>query len=336
MNPELPEAVRLPETMRAVRVNRLGGPEVLEMAQLPVPKPRAGQVLLKVEAVGLNFADILNVRGEYLTRARTPFTPGMEFSGTVVALGDGVTQLREGQLVAALGGSGAFAEYATVFAAACLPVPAKLSPLEAAALPVSFFTAYFSLKTLGRAQPGETVWVEAAAGALGTASIQLAKAMGCVVIATASTPEKLEIAKSLGADHTFLSGDENLRQQIIEVAPKGADLYLSVTGGPGFQDRLSVMNNLGRVLVIGNASRESSGLNPTALMKKNLSVTGVWLTPFASEASLMLEASNFMYPLLESGAVKPQVGQVFSLEDAGKAFEFVLNRQSTGKVLIRP
>jgi NADPH:quinone reductase len=326
----------IPDQMRAIRVNELGGPEVLELTQRPVPTPRAGQVLLKVHSVGLNFADILNVRGEYLTRARVPFTPGMEFSGTVVALGEGVTHLQEGQLVAALGGSGAFAEYAVAPAAACLPIPANLDARAAAALPVSYFTAYFSLKTLGRVQAGEVVWVEAAAGALGTASIQLAKAMNCTVIATASTPEKLEIAKRLGADHVFLSGDETLRSSILEVIPKGVDIYLSVTGGHGFQDRLSVMNSLGRVMVIGNASRESANLNPTMLMKKNLSVTGVWLTPLLTDAQVMLEASGFMYPLLESGAVKPQIGQVFTLEDAGKAFDFVMNRQSTGKVLIEP
>ena len=332
----LKSSLMIPENMRAVRVNNLGGPEVLEMAMMPVPKPRPGQVLLKVHSVGLNFADILNVRGEYLTRARTPFTPGMEFSGTIAALGEGVTHLKLGQLVAALGGSGAFAEYATTQAAACLPVPENLDARAAAALPVSYFTAYFSLKTLGRVKPGEIVWVEAAAGALGTASIQLAKAMSCTVVATASTTEKLELAKSLGADHTFLSGDAELRQRILEVAPKGVDVYLSVTGGSGFEDRLSVMNALGRVMVIGNASRESATLNPTMLMKKNLSVIGVWLTPLMGDTSATLEASAFMYPLLQSGAVKPQVGQVFSLEEAGKAFDLVLSRGSTGKVLIEP
>ena len=326
----------IPESMRAVRVNQLGGPEVLEMQIMPVPTPRKGQVLLKVAAVGLNFADVLNVRGEYLTRARTPFTPGMEFSGSVVALGEGVTHLQIGQLVAALGGSGAFAEYATAPAAACLPIPAVLDARAAAALPVSYYTAYFSLVTLGRVQAGEVVWIEAAAGALGTASIQLAKAMHAVVIATASTPAKLEIARALGADHVFLSGDTDLRQKMLEVAPKGVDAYLSVTGGGGFQDRLSAMNALGRVLVIGNASREPANLNPSALMKNNVSVIGVWLTPLMSVPGAVQAATEFIYPLLESGAVKPQVGQVFKLEDAGKAFELMFSRGSTGKVIIEP
>jgi NADPH:quinone reductase len=325
------------ETMKAINVLQLGGPEVLTISEMPIPEPRAGWVRIKVQSVGLNFADILNVRGEYLTRARTPFVPGMEFSGTVDKLGEGVTHLELGQLVAALG-AGGFAEYAVVPAAAILPIPANLSAREAAALPVSYYTAFFSLKTLGHAKDGETVLVEAAAGALGTASIQLAKAMNLKVIAIASTPEKLEIAKNLGADHVFLSGAENLRDLILEATGKrGVDIYLSVTGGRGFEDRAtSFMNSLGRVMVIGNASREPASLNPTMLMKKNVSVIGVWLTPLLQDADVMKESTAFMTPLLSSGAVKPIVGQVFKLSEAGKAFEHVFSRASTGKVIIEP
>ncbi len=323
--------------MKAIQVNQLGGPEVLEITQLPVPEPRAGWVRLRVQAVGLNFADILNVRGEYLTRARVPFIPGMEFAGVIDAITPGVTGLEQGQLVAALGGTGAFAEYACVPAAAVIPIPPNLNAQQAAALPVSYYTAYFSLKTLGNAKAGETVLVEAAAGALGTASIQLAKAMNLCVIATASSEAKLELAKSLGADQAFASGREDLRDAVMGATDgKGVDLYLSVVGGPGFQDRLSMMNSLGRVLVIGNASQEGSSLNPTALMKKNVSVIGVWLTPLLGEADVMREATGFIAPLLASGAVKPIVGQVFPLEKAGDAFEFVLSRASTGKVIIEP
>jgi NADPH:quinone reductase len=325
------------ETMKAVKVTELGGPEVLSISEIPIPEPRAGWVRIKVSSIGLNFADILNVRGEYLTRARVPFVPGMEFSGIVDKLGEGVTHLEVGQLVAALG-MGAFAEYAVTPAAAILPIPANLNAREAAALPVSYYTAYFSLKTLGNAKDGETVLVEAAAGALGTASIQLAKAMNLNVIAIASTPEKLEIAKGLGADHVFLSGAENLRDLILGATNKrGVDIYLSVAGGHGFEDRVTTfMNALGRVMVIGNASREPASVNPTMLMKKNVSVIGVWLTPLLQVAEIFHEATAFMTPLLASGTVKPIVGQVFKLEDAGKAFEHVFSRASTGKVIIEP
>jgi NADPH:quinone reductase len=321
--------------VKAIQVQKLGGPEVLELTDMPMPEPKAGQVRLRVQAVGLNFADILNVNGEYLTRARTPFVPGMEMAGVIDALGEGVTGLEVGQLVAALG-PGAFAEYAVVHAAAVFPIPANLNAREAAALPVSYYTAYFALRTLGQAKSGETVLIEAGAGALGTATIQLAKEMGLKIIALASSEEKLELTRSLGADQAFLNTGD-YRDLVLEATGgKGVDIMCSIVGGPGFQDRLAMMNSRGRVMVIGNASRESANLTPTALMTKNVSVIGVWLTPLVSDAAAMLEASQFIGPLIASGKVKPIVGRAFKLEDAGEAFKFVLSRQNTGKVVIEP
>ena len=321
--------------VKAIQVQNLGGPEVLELTDMPVPEPKAGQVRLRVQAVGLNFADILNVNGEYLTRARTPFVPGMEMAGVIDALGEGITGLEVGQLVAALG-PGAFAEYAVVHAAAVFPIPANLNAREAAALPVSYYTAYFALRTLGQAKTGETVLIEAGAGALGTATIQLAKEMGLKIIALASSEEKLELTRSLGADHAFLNTGD-YRDLVLEATGgKGVDIMCSIVGGPGFQDRLTMMNSRGRVMVIGNASRESANLTPTALMTKNVSVIGVWLTPLVSDAAAMLEASQFIGPLIASGKVKPIVGRAFKLEDSGEAFTFMLSRQNTGKVVIEP
>jgi NADPH:quinone reductase len=321
--------------VKAIQVQKLGGPEVLELTDLPMPEPKPGQVRLRVQAVGLNFADILNVNGEYLTRARTPFVPGMEMAGVIDALGEGVTGLELGQLVAALG-PGAFAEYAVVHAAAVFPIPTNLNAREAAALPVSYYTAYFALRTLGQAKTGETVLIEAGAGALGTATIQLAKEMGLKIITLASNEEKLELTRSLGADHAFLNTGD-YRDLVLEATGgKGVDIMCSIVGGPGFQDRLTMMASQGRVMVIGNASRESANLTPTALMTKNLSVIGVWLTPLVSDAAAMLEASQFIGPLIASGKVKPIVGRAFKLEDSGEAFKFVLSRQNTGKVVIEP
>jgi NADPH:quinone reductase len=321
--------------VKAIQVQKLGGPEVLELTDMPMPEPKAGQVRLRVQAVGLNFADILNVNGEYLTRARTPFVPGMEMAGVIDALGEGVTGLEVGQLVAALG-PGAFAEYAVVHAAAVFPIPSNLNAREAAALPVSYYTAFFALRTLGQAKTGETVLIEAGAGALGTATIQLAKEMGLKVITLASSEEKLELTRSLGADHAFLNTGD-YRDVVLEATGgKGVDIMCSIVGGPGFQDRLTMMNSQGRVMVIGNASRESANLTPTALMTKNLSVIGVWLTPLVSDAAAMLEASQFIGPLIASGKVKPIVGRAFKLEDSGEAFTFMLSRQNTGKVVIEP
>ncbi len=323
-------------TMRALQIHRLGGPEVLELAQLPVPEAGPGQVRLKVEAVGINFADILTVRGEYLTRTRLPMTPGMEFAGLVDALGEGVDGPKVGTRVAALGGSGGLAEYATVPVGAVVPVPEGLSAPEAAAFPVSFFTAYFALVTLGQAKPGETVLVQAAAGALGTASIQLARALELKVIATASSEEKLAVARDLGADHTLLSNRENLVDAVKQASGGGVNILLEVVGGPGFQDSLAMLAFRGRVLVIGAASQEASTLRPVELMKKNLSVTGVWLTSMLGDAAAMQGAGAALGGLLATGQLRPQVGRTFALEQTGEAFEFILSRKSTGKVVVTP
>ncbi|MBF6592845.1 MAG: NADPH:quinone oxidoreductase family protein [Thermaceae bacterium] len=323
--------------MKAIQVIRTGGPEVLELTELPTPTPGPGQVLLKVGAVGLNFADILNVAGEYLTRPKLPMIPGMEFAGTIEALGEGVSGLQKGQLVAALAGTGGFAEYAAVSARAVLPVPQNLSAVEAAALPVSYYTAYFSLRTQARAKPGEWVLVQAAAGALGTASIQMAKAMNLKVIALASSEAKLELCHHLGAAVTLLNTREDLVDAVREATGgQGVDVLLEVVGGPGFAASLKMLAYGGRLLVIGSASREMAQFHPVVLMKGNQSVMGVWLTPFVSDPQLMQEATTFMTPLLASGQVKPVVGERFSLEDAGKAFEFVMSRKNTGKVIIEP
>jgi NADPH2:quinone reductase len=317
-------------------IQRLGGPEVLELRDLPIPEPRVGEVRLRVEGVGLNFADILTVRGEYLTRTRLPLVPGMEFAGVVDALGEGVSGLRVGQRVAALGGGG-LAEYATVSAGSVIPVPESLSGPEAAAFPVSFYTAYFSLRTLGMAREGEWVLVQAAAGALGTASVQLAKRMGLRVIATASSDAKLDVARSLGADVTFLSHRPDLVSAVKDATGgRGVDVTLEVVGGRGFQDSLAMTAFRGRVLVIGSASQEPSSLRPVELMKRNISVTGVWLTSMTGDAEAMGDATRYLTDVLASGEVRPVVGRTFALEQTGEAFEFIMSRASTGKVVVVP
>ncbi|MFN4253246.1 NADPH:quinone oxidoreductase family protein, partial [Deinococcus sp.] len=279
------------ESMKAIRVERLGPPDVMELQDVPAPTPGPGEVRIEVEAVGINFADVLSVAGEYLTRTRVPYTPGMEFAGIVESLGEGVTGVQVGQRVAALGGSGALARYSVVNAAGLIPVPENLSGAQAAAFPVSYFTAYHGLKTLGRGVEGEWVLVQAAAGALGTASIQLARAMGMHVIALASTEEKLALARDLGADVTILQDDPDRVQKVRDAAGgKGVPLILEVVGGKRFQESLDMAAPQGRIIVIGNASREQANLRPVELMKRNLTVTGLWLTSLMNDRAATMQA----------------------------------------------
>lgn len=323
--------------MQAIVVERLGPPEVMELRELPVPQPGPGEVRLRVEAVGINFADALAVSGEYLTRTRLPYTPGIEFAGTVEALGEGVSGVEIGRQVAALAGRGGLAEYAVAHSAALIPVPESFSAAQAAAFPVSYFTAYHGLKTLGHGQEGEWVLVQAAAGALGTASIQLAKAMGMNVVAMASTEEKLQIARDLGADVTLLQDDPDRVQKVRDAAGgKGVPLILEVVGGRGFQESLDMAASRGRIIVIGNASREQANLRPVELMKRNLSVTGLWLTSLMGDAEATREAAQALTQLVGSGRVVPQVGPTYPLAQSAQAFQDLLDRKTTGKVIIEP
>lgn len=325
------------ESMKAIRVERLGPPDVMELQDVPAPTPGPGEVRIEVEAVGINFADVLSVAGEYLTRTRVPYTPGMEFAGIVESLGEGVTGVQVGQRVAALGGSGALARYSVVNAAGLIPVPENLSGAQAAAFPVSYFTAYHGLKTLGRGVEGEWVLVQAAAGALGTASIQLARAMGMHVIALASTEEKLALARDLGADVTILQDDPDRVQKVRDAAGgRGVPLILEVVGGKRFQESLDMAAPQGRIIVIGNASREQANLRPVELMKRNLTVTGLWLTSLMNDRAATMQAAQALAGLVGSGKVTPQVGSTYALADSARAFQDLLDRKTTGKVIIEP
>ena len=323
--------------MKAMLVERTGTPDVMQLRDVPRPAPRAGQVLLRVEAVGVNFADVLNVAGQYLTAPKLPHIPGMELAGTVEALGEGVSGVQVGQRVAALGGTGGLAEYAAVPAAGLVPVPDSFTPAQAAAFPVSYMTAYHALKTLGRGEAGEWVLVQAAAGALGTASVQLAVALGMKVIALASTEEKLQIVRDLGADVTILQDDPERVQKVREAAGgQGVPLLLEVVGGARFEESLKMVAPLGRIVFIGNASREEVSLNPAALMKRNISVTGLWLTSLMTDPRISAAAAQGLTPLIASGKVVPQVGPTYALADSPRAFQDMLDRKTTGKVIIEP
>ncbi len=325
-------------TMRAIIVEELGTPKVMQLQRVVIPEVKAGEVRLKVEAVGINFADVVAVSGEYLTRTHVPYTPGMEFAGIVEELGEGVNNVLVGQRVACLAGRGGLAEYAVVNASTLVPVPSNLSAQQAAAFPVSYFTAYFGLKILGQGKAGEWVLVQAAAGALGTASIQLAKALDFKVIAMASTPEKLSLAQSLGADATLLQDDPERVEKVRAITGgEGVQLVLEVVGGKRLQESLDMTADLGRIIIIGNASREQANLRPVELMKRNLTVTGLWLTSLLmTRPKLAAEAAQAITPLVASGQIVPQVGPIYSLADSAQAFQDLLDRKTTGKVIIEP
>ena len=323
--------------MRQIFVEQTGTPQgVMQLRDVPKPEPKAGQVRLKVEAAGINFADVLAVKGEYLTPTKLPLIPGGEFAGTIDALGEGVTGFEVGQQVAALTGNGALQEYAIVPVQGIIPVPDGLSAAEAAAFPVSYLTAYVTLITLGRAEQGETVLVQGAAGALGTALIQVARALELNIIALASTEDKLKIAADLGAQTTLISEREDIVEAVKQASGKGVNLLVEITGGEMVQRSLRMLANRGRLMIVGAASGERASIDGAALMKKNLSVTGVWLTPMLGEPGMVQDALAFFNPLVKEGKLRPQVGPRYPLGESAQAFQDILDRKTTGKVTIEP
>ena len=323
--------------MRQIVVETLGNPDVMQLRRVPKPEPGEGQVRIKVKAAGINFADVLAVGGRYLTPTRLPLVPGGEFAGCIDALGPGVEGFELSQQVAVLSGQGALSEYAIVPVRAIIPVPDGLSAAEAAAFPISYLTAYISLVTLGRAQAGETVLVQGAAGALGGALIQVARALELNVVALASTDEKLKIAADLGAQITLNSERADLVDTVKEVTGgKGVNLLVEISGGEMVAKSLKMLANRGRLLIVGNASGQSASLEPTALMKKNISVIGVWLTSMLGESGLFQEALAFFGPHVAAGKIRPQVGPRYPLEQSAQAFQDLLDRKTTGKVTIEP
>lgn len=301
--------------MKAWIQEKLGAP--LALKEVAEPSPKAGEVVLEVEAVGLNFADHLLRLGGYLTRLHPPFVPGMEAVGKV---GE--------RRYAALMGHGALAERVAVPEEALLPVPEGLSLEEAAAYPVSFLTAYLALRQAG-ARPGEWVLVQAAAGALGTAAVQVAKALGLRVLAAASRPEKLPLPQALGAE--AVAPYEALPQVAKELG--GVDLVLEVRG-KDLEESLSLLRPGGRLVYIGAAEGEVAPLNPLRLMRKNLAVLGFWLAPLLRERPLVEEALAFLLPRLGK-ELRPVVGAVFPFLEAERAFQALLDRGHTGKIVVR-
>ncbi len=301
--------------MQAWVQEKLGAPLVLK--EVEEPKPGPGAVLLEVEAVGLNFADHLLRLGAYLTRLHPPFIPGMEVVGRA---GNG--------RYAALVGQGGLAERVAVPEAALLPVPEGLSPEEAAAYPVSFLTAYLALRRAG-AKPGESVLVQAAAGALGTAAVQVARALGLRVVAAASRREKLALPLSLGAE--VAATYEELPERVRALG--GVDLVLEVRG-KAIEESLALLKPQGRLVYIGAAEGEVAPIPPLRLMRRNLTVLGFWLAPLLGERPLVEEALGFLLPRLGK-ELKPMVGQVFPFAEAEAAFRALLDRSHTGKVVVR-
>jgi len=265
-----------------------------------------------------------------------PWVVGSEVAGTVAKLGPGVTGTQEGQRVMALTAGGGYAEYAIVAAPALMPVPEKLSFTQAAALPLQGLTAYYLLKHSGRLAPGESVLVHAAAGGVGTLAVQMAKLLAAgTVIATASTPAKLEFACSLGADVQIDYTKEDVVAGVRAATDgKGADIILDGVGGDVFEQSLRCLAADGRLVVYGLASGQLVEMNPVRLMRRNQSVVGFYLGQLMTQPAQLRPAMEEIAGWLAEEKLRLMIGHVFALEDAARAHRQLEARETTGKIVL--
>ena len=319
--------------MRAVQITTLDGPTALELAELAEPVADSGQVLIDVHVAGVSFPEVLQSRGLYQLKPELPFVPGSEVAGTVRSAPEG-SGLHVGQRVVGFPGLGGFAEVAAAMPEAVFPLPDSVSFEVGAALPMNYLTVHFGLVRRGRLQSGETVLVHGAAGGIGTAAVQLARALGARVIAVVSSPEKIEVAKRAGA-HDVVLADGFLAQVKELTGGRGVDLVVDPVGGDRFTDSLRSLAREGRLLVIGFTGGEIPTVRVNRLLLNNISVVGVgWGAFWMADLAFLKEQWADLLPLLEAGRLDPVIGTIHPLAAAADALLELDERRAAGKVLL--
>jgi NADPH:quinone reductase len=324
--------------MRAWQVTELGEPEdVLKLVEVPDPKPGHGQVVVKVAAAACNFPDILVCQGRYQDRPELPFTPGMELAGEVVSVGPGAA-LDVGDRVIAQPGSGGFAELAVVDARKTWEWPDGMTAPQAAGMFVTYQTGYCALHRRARIQPGETLLVHAAAGGVGSAAVQLGKAAGATVIASAGGPEKCAVASALGADHVIDYSSEDLIAGVKEITGgRGADVIFDPVGGDVFDASRRVVAFEGRILVIGFVAGRFADAPTNHVLIKNYAVVGVHWGYYQRMAPELIPTwQDALVELWRQHKIDPLVGAALSLTEAPEALRRLAGRDTVGKVALIP
>ncbi len=327
----------IPATMRQVRFNGAGGPEVIGLETAPVPQPGAGQVLVEVAAAGVNRPDCLQRAGNYPPPPGATEIPGLEISGRIVAVGDGVPPSAIGSEICALVSSGGYAEYALADYPLCLPVPKPLSLLEAAGVPENYYTVYDNMITRGRLARGESVLIHGGSSGIGSTAIQLAKQFGATVYTTAGSEDKCDFCRGLGADAAINYRTHDFVKEVARLTGgTGVNVILDMVGGDYMQKNLASLAMEGRLVQIAFLQGPRANLDMTLLMVRRLTFTGSTLRA-RSVALKRLVAEALLenvWPLLESGAVKPIIHKVFPLEDAGAAHALMESSAHVGKIML--
>ena len=327
----------LPETMTAIEISEPGGPEVLRPAQRPVSAPSEGEVLIRVAAAGVNSPDVKQRQGLYPPPKGATDLPGLEVAGTIAAVGSGVTEWKIGDAVCALANGGGYAEYCCVPAGQCLPVPEGLDMVGAAALPEGFFTVWNNVVMRAGLQPGESFLVHGGAGGIGTAAIQIAKAVGATVFATASTAEKCALCEELGADRAINYKSEDFVEIVKAACPSGGvDVILDMIGGDYVARNIKALAVEGRLVSIAFDQGAKVEVNLMPVMLKRLTLTGSTLRPRSSEfkAEIARQLRERIWPLIEAGTIRPIVHATFPLADAAEAHRLMETGSHSGKIVL--
>ena len=322
--------------MKAVLCKQFGPPESLVIEELPALKPGAGEVIVSVKAASLNFPDVLIIQNKYQAKPQLPFSPGSEMSGVVKEVGDGVKGFKAGDRVLACTTFGAFAEEVKVEAVRLLPIPQGMDFNAAAAFLLTYGTSDHALRDRAQLKAGETLLVLGAAGGVGLAAVEIGKALGARVIASATSAEKLEVCRQHGADAVINYATEDLREKIRELTGgRGVDVVYDAVGGPYAEPALRSVGWRGRFLVIGFASGEIPKIPLNLPLLKGSAIVGVFWGDFARrEPKAFAESFAQLDRWFREGKLKPHVSQTFPLAKAVEALQLLAGRKAKGKIVL--
>ena len=324
----------LPASMKVITISKPGGPEVLAPAERPLPAPKAGEVLVKVAATGVNGPDMMQRKGLYPAPAGASDLLGLEISGEVVAAGSGVTRWKTGDQLCGLTNGGGYAEYCLIDANHCLPIPHGVSLIDAAGLPETFFTVWSNVFIGAQLKAGETFLVHGGAGGIGTTCIQLGKAFGAKVIATDSPATRCQICRDLGADRVI----DYKQEDFVEVVRSegGANVILDIVGGPNIEKNIKAASPDARIIQLAFAAGSKVEINLMPIMLKRLIYTGSTLRtrPVAFKTRVAQELETTVWPLIAAGEIKPIVDAVLPITQAEEAHKLIASDATFGKVVM--
>lgn len=325
--------------MKAIQIKRTGAPEVLEYVEIERPSPEKGQVLVKIASASVNFADTMMRQGTYPMMPSLPVIPGLEYSGTIEAVGKDVTQLRTGQNVVVFGKSG-YAEYAVAPAESVIPIPSELDKDVAAAFPLVYLTAYHMLHTMARVQAGQTILLHAAAGGVGTAVIQLARLAGVTIIGLTGSPEKVRYARDQGAAHIVNHKTENVTERVKQITKgRGVDVVLNSVAGDTFARDLEFVVPLGQIIWFGFAAglpQENLVAQLAKHFVKSVGVRTFSIFSVAANPELMVPSMQTVLRYLMEEKIQPHIHESIPLSEAVRAHALLESSAVKGKLILKP